>query len=538
MATNEKQMAIVSALCLDEDGGAAATFRRFVELGVRGDMFTDPTPSAVWAAAKRLEATRPGAWSKLDLQDAMTDHPSVVVSLLDASTTSAIYPHLIPQYAKDLIADFHNREVLEMAGGVRERIARGEDATSLLKQMQETYRLGGSGGVVRLPSGLLLSREQVKGYDALGDTENANETCTHPRPLPPYLVNGLIRKQEFGTVTGASKTRKSWFLMYLAFAIAFLKAFFGIKVLTPVDVLYLNFELLPGAWDERLALIRSAWGNLSETPHVLRAWQLRGKTLNYKDLSAAIQYRLWKEKWKDPPGLIIIDPAYKTWTGADELSSGIMAEVYDAFGKLVEDLGAAVVACLHSTKGKQDGKRALDTSSGAGVQGRMPDFNTNLRVKDSDLTNNNPAPKITVEPTLRHGEAVKSFKIVCDLEGKKVLVPAIDDSDDESGEIWSQDCWLPAFPNEDEKLRAKDLTDFYTAHSVNKSQSSAENALAAAVKAHNALLGKSGKSKATRYYLTPEGVKEWRKLHEVDGAGLLEPLAESPVVEPSPDDEF
>lgn len=376
---------------------------------------------------------------------------------------------------------------------------------------------------VTLPNGRILSGREVKMIDALGPTEDVFEAQQNPRKLPPPIIDGMLLQQEFATLTSDSKARKSFFLILMALCVACGYPFFGLKTFS-LPVLYLNFELFPGAVDWRIAQALKAlfalYGKIYGErfkPGLFRAWQLRGKKgLTLDNLADSILYRAWKEAFT--PGLVILDPAYKLWQGKDEISSGDMGDAYGKLANLPAELGACVVACLHAPKGNNDKRRGLDLYSGSGVGGRNVDSAIALRIKHADL-DADPSPLTRVEVTRRHLASPSPFCIRWSAE-KNVLEftdEAWGKSGGQSGDKAAANTgeapkagpqgfnWIDLFSNPDTRLTSRELKDKFLLASGKRAESTAESWIGKEVKKAGGLLSKSGTGAGTRYFLSPTG---------------------------------
>lgn len=371
--------------------------------------------------------------------------------------------------------------------------------------------------VLTLPDGRDISPKDRALFDALGTPDDGTKMILSPRELPPPIIDGMLLQKEFAAVTSDSKARKSFFLLLMAVCTAYGYPFFGFAA-TPTNVLYMNFELFPGAVDWRLAQIKKA---LLEKylkdrfePGKLHVWQLRGKKgLTLDNLANAILYRAWKDKTHY--GLVIIDPAYKLWQGKDEISSADMGTAYGKLFDLPEELDAAVVACLHSPKGNNDKRRGLDLYSGSGVGGRSMDVSIALRIKHEEV--DDPAPLTRVEITRRHLAAPAPFCIRWN-PGKNVPEKTDEEWTTHRGQSGGTDApskpgfdMVDLFATPDTRLTAKEL-GYRFMLATGLSESTADNRKRELTKPGGPL-AKSGMRSGTRYFLSPAGRQRWAKRH-------------------------
>ena len=111
-----------------------------------------------------------------------------------------------------------------------------------------------------------------------------------------------------------------------------------------------------------------------------------------------------KEAVSDRFALIILDPIYKLYGGADENKAGDIALLLNAIEDLAVETTAAVAFGAHFSKGNQAAKDSIDRISGSGVFARDPD---SLLVFTSHETED----AFTVEPTLRNFPPTTPFVV-------------------------------------------------------------------------------------------------------------------------------
>ena len=204
--------------------------------------------------------------------------------------------------------------------------------------------------------------------DDLPDFENlASFDWDNLPPLAPELIEGILRKGHKMLISGPSKAGKSFLLIELTIALAN-----GARWLRPMcakgPVVYVNFELDRASCLNRFKVVYEAMGMDKANLKDIDIWNLRGKTLDLKNLAPKLIRRAVKEK----PSAIILDPIYKVITG-DENSAADMAAFCNQFDKIATEVGCSVIYCHHHSKGAQGGKKAMDRASGSGVFARDPD---------------------------------------------------------------------------------------------------------------------------------------------------------------------
>jgi hypothetical protein len=217
-------------------------------------------------------------------------------------------------------------------------------------------------------------------------------------PSPRELVYGLLHQGSKMVLGGGSKTFKTWTLTDLALAIAFGEPWLSFKT-TKGRVLFLNFEIQPAFFQQRIRAVERAKGRALERGQ-FDLWNLRGHSASYHIIIPRIIERV---KDKDY-ALIILDPIYKLYGNTDENSAGAVAQLLNALEYLTTETGAANAFGAHYSKGNQSGKESIDRISGSGVFARDPDTILNF-------TRHEEPDAFTVEATLRNFKPVEPFVV-------------------------------------------------------------------------------------------------------------------------------
>jgi regulatory protein RepA len=147
----------------------------------------------------------------------------------------------------------------------------------------------------------------IKGPDEI-DANN------EPPSIP--VIEGVLSEGSKMFVGADSKAKKTWLMIELALCVSVGIKWQGLKC-RQGKVLYLNFELKPRTFDERLAEIRGA---LEIDRHQVSVMNLRGKARDIADLVAQTKRAITKGNFK----LIILDPTYKCLGNRDENKAGDM----------------------------------------------------------------------------------------------------------------------------------------------------------------------------------------------------------------------
>ena len=208
---------------------------------------------------------------------------------------------------------------------------------------------------------------QVVLPDPLPDFKKMSEIVEGQIELPKLLVHGLLHEGCKMVLAGGSKSFKSWSLIDLGLSICNGLEWWGNRC-EKGRVLYINFELIEGFFEQRLMTISKAKGVQMTDDFIY--WSLRGKCYELDVLTKILTARAQHMGKID---LIIVDPIYKALGHYDENSAGDMGHLMNEVEKLASTLKAAVVFGAHFSKGSQNHKNAIDRVAGSGVFARDPD---------------------------------------------------------------------------------------------------------------------------------------------------------------------
>ena len=186
--------------------------------------------------------------------------------------------------------------------------------------------------------------------------------------LPPEVIAGIIRRGGKLLVAGASKSGKSYLLIELAVAVATGYRWCGFDC-TKGRVLYVNLEIQEPQFMHRVYKVYEKMQvTAEEVSKNLDIANLRGK---FKDITSLVDALInsFKPGYYD---LIIIDPAYKVQSGAENDADAI-TEFCGELDRLAEKLKCTIAYTHHHSKGDQGNKNAQDRASGSGVFARDAD---------------------------------------------------------------------------------------------------------------------------------------------------------------------
>ncbi len=230
-----------------------------------------------------------------------------------------------------------------------------------------SFRAGGGG------SGLDLSRLQAVAVE-VGAMESTPEfhgrlvqasgwLASTPPPIDG-VIDGLFEAGDKVGIFGKSKTRKSFFVLQLAFSLATGKPFLGLTVTRRRRVLLIQLEIKASHMHRRVRTMARSMG--VDAVDGLSIFNGRGTGLD-KDAICKLATDTRAE-------VVIIDPLYKLMP-SDE-SAEPMAAIMGIFDAVTERTGAAVCYVHHDKKGQSGDLDLVDRGSGSGIVGR--DYDTAL----------------------------------------------------------------------------------------------------------------------------------------------------------------
>jgi len=213
---------------------------------------------------------------------------------------------------------------------------------------------------------LEVPKEPEREQPAAFKISSYEELAAESMAVPPLVIDGVLYKGGKMILGGTSKGRKTWSLMDLSAAIATGGDFWGMQT-NLGEVLYVNFELQPFLFRQRMEAIKKA--RKAEDLSRLHVMNLRGHAADMTDLRPPIEQAIEKHDFS----MIIFDPAYKLLGNRSENDAGEMADLMNEFEALAVQSGSAICFAHHFSKGNQAGKFSIDRMSGSGVLARDPD---------------------------------------------------------------------------------------------------------------------------------------------------------------------
>lgn len=194
------------------------------------------------------------------------------------------------------------------------------------------------------------------------------ERLKNPTPMQPELIEGILRKTGQMSLSGASKSGKSFMAIDLALSLCHGRDWLIYGCL-PSRVLYVNFEIHDGSIEHRFHKVIETRKFPSDTEN-LCIWTLRGYSAPFNILLPRISEAIGSDRYD----VLVFDPLYKLLIGdLDENSNSDMASVFSEFDRITRTTGASIIYIDHFSKGTKNHTAQIDRSSGAGTKGRFPD---------------------------------------------------------------------------------------------------------------------------------------------------------------------
>jgi RecA-family ATPase len=250
----------------------------------------------------------------------------------------------------------------------------GRKSSAQLTRLPGAYRGGVCQALISWETGAVSYQDWIDSVpidDGFPESGDLSTLLAIELEEPGHLIKNLIRLGQVGSLSGASKTYKSWTAMEMALAVCQGKQFarWGANL---GPVFYVDTELEQYDFQSRMKAIISGGRYGEPDPCDFEHLLLRGMTF---DIKQVVDYLIRKLRNREP-GLIVIDAAYSLLGGIDENSNkgDDVAGYGNQLHRLAAATGSAVLFVLHFSKGSQDGKRGIEKSSGAGTWGRFVDF--------------------------------------------------------------------------------------------------------------------------------------------------------------------
>jgi hypothetical protein len=222
-----------------------------------------------------------------------------------------------------------------------------------------------------------------------------------PDTEPEKIIEGLLHVGEKLGITAASKSFKTWMLLYLGFCIANGLEFLGLKT-NKSKVIVFDLELSRWGLKRRLKRIQKTLGK-GDFENI-KICSLRGKARLFCKNLEAVQTHIIANGFK----VVIIDPVYKFLLGKEENSNGVVADILEQLTVFCMNAQVALIYVHHHSKGNQAEKKSLDRGSGAGAWSRDPDAVLDL-VEQKESTREDRI--YSVEITVREFPPIDKFVV-------------------------------------------------------------------------------------------------------------------------------
>lgn len=342
----------------------ASAYEKIVDAGITASWFDNAATGGLLADLMNRRATL----GRYPTPDDMFSY--AISKNRDLNEASNYKTELVACRAKLLVRDIAIESVIDRmrthylgrsVQGICERGAKNVSdpaigAAKTIEEMSEAIlRLKKSLGA---PSGFTLP-----------PSENMSEHLGEKKRTPnKEILYGFLYKGGKMILGAPSKGKKSYNLIALSACVAAGRPWLGICS-SVSKVLFLNFELFPFEFEERLERIVDALKLPPETTKNIEAIHLRGLSAPIQDMADAI-IRRTKQSNVD---LLIVDPCYKSYGGLDENSASDMALYCNSLERIANECDAAIAIAHHFAKGNSSSKDAFDRISGSGVLWRDPD---------------------------------------------------------------------------------------------------------------------------------------------------------------------
>jgi hypothetical protein len=233
---------------------------------------------------------------------------------------------------------------------------------------------------------------------------NADVWLTTEPPAPDQVLENTMDAGDKMAVLASSKLRKSFFFQQMALSLAAGRDFLKWHIGRPRRVLYVQFEIRAHHSHRRTRSLARAMGI---TPEDLggRLLIVPARGLGLVGAEGLESIREAAGDFK--PEVIMLDPLYKLAQGVENAAEDFKV-LLNAFDRLAEQTGAAIIYVHHDTKGAPGDKDIRDRGAGSNVLGRDYDACVTLTTHATE-------PEATVvEVLLRNYPPQEPFTIVWD----------------------------------------------------------------------------------------------------------------------------
>ena len=185
-------------------------------------------------------------------------------------------------------------------------------------------------------------------------------------PEPEQIITDIFDVKDKLAIIAASKLKKTFFLLQLLLSIAAGVPFLSWWIPKPRRVFHIQYEIQENHYHRRLKKMACAMGiTSSELGDRFQILNARG--LNLSGLEGIEKITAIVRAYN--PEIISFDPLYKVAAGVENAAED-MKIILNAFDKLAEETGAAIIYIHHDAKGFSGDRDIRDRGAGSNVLGR------------------------------------------------------------------------------------------------------------------------------------------------------------------------
>jgi hypothetical protein len=185
-------------------------------------------------------------------------------------------------------------------------------------------------------------------------------------PEPDQIITDIFDVKDKLAIIAASKLKKTFFLLQLLLSIAAGIPFLSWVTPKPRRVFHIQYEIQENHYHRRLRRMARAMG-ITSSQLGDRFQILNARGLNLSGLEGIEKITAIVRAYN--PNIISFDPLYKVAAGVENAAED-MKIILNAFDKLAEETGAAIIYIHHDAKGFSGDRDIRDRGAGSNVLGR------------------------------------------------------------------------------------------------------------------------------------------------------------------------
>jgi hypothetical protein len=195
---------------------------------------------------------------------------------------------------------------------------------------------------------------------------NASELLNTEPVKPDQIIKDFIDVRDKLAVIGSSKLRKTFFMLQMLLCMAAGRDFLSWVIPKARRIFHVQYEVQIHHYHRRVR-------NMAKTLHILpddlqdRFQILNARGLGLSGLEGIEKIEIIVKPFE--PEIISFDPLYKVAAGAENDARDAKI-ILDAFDKLAENTGAAILYIHHDAKGFSGDRDIRDRGAGSNVIGR------------------------------------------------------------------------------------------------------------------------------------------------------------------------